>query len=304
MAEVFGPRDAVVFEIKDATQRADSLERLVRCAYACVRPEDDNVHDRGTLTPLDDAERARNSLLSRLVDCPGTEAQLAVERLVDEEDFAGIRDAMLYRRSLALDAEFVPLAPRDVVDLMTRFESRPRDANSLIELLLGRLEDIDHDLRHDAFSERHMLQRINQESDMQISLARRLEEKADGIYSVVREPELADRKRPDILLLAGTLKIPVEVKFADHCSPNKLERALREQLVGRYMRHSSYAAGCLLLTYRGKQKFWRQPDTGERLVFTKVVEFLRDRARAIEREDARDIRIEVFGLDLTDPSSA
>ena len=139
---------------------------------------------------------------------------------------------------------------------------------------------------------------------MQRTLAMRLQAKANDIYNVTREPELADRKRPDFLISTGDLNVAVEVKFADQRSPNKLERALREQLVGRYMRHSSCAAGCLLLTYRGRQKYWLHPDTGERLEFTNVVEFLRDRARAIEREDDRDIRIEAFGIDLTDPSFA
>ena len=304
LAALFGPPDAVIFEIEDPAQRADSFERLVRCAYACVRPEDDNIHDGVyTPTPRDDAETARDSLLSMLLDCPGAEAGRAVERLANEENFAGIRDFMLHRRSLALDAEFVPLTPEDVVDLMTRFESRPRDANELMDLLLARLEDIAHDLENDALSDRRAVQGIKEEGDMQRTLATRLRAKANDIYMTL-EPELADRKRPDFLISTGDLNVAVEVKFADQRSQNKLERALREQLVGRYMRHSSCAAGCLLLTYRGRQKYWLHPDTGERLEFTNVVEFLRDRARAIEREDDRDIRIEVFGIDLTDPSFA
>ncbi len=302
LAALFGQPDAVVFKTKDPAQRVDSLERLVRCAYACVRPEDDNVRGGDTPASRDDAEWARNSLLSMLLDCSGPAAWRAVERLADEENFAGIRDAMLYRRSLALDAEFVPLPPEAVVDLMTRFESRPQDVNSLMDILLGRLEDIDHYRKHGRHSDRRRWQSGNQEIDMQLWLAERLEKGANGIYdSVVREPQDADRKRPDILISAGDLNIAVEVKFADQRSPNMLEQALRDQLVGRYMRHSSCAAGCLLLTYRGKQKSWRHPDTGERLEFTNVVEFLRDRARAIEKEDERDIRIEVFGIDLTDP---
>ena len=298
-AALFGPSDAVDFGIEDRAQRADALERLVRCAYACVRPEDDNVR-KGFK-----AQWARNSLLLMLLDSPGPEARRAVEKLANEEDFAGIRDSMLYRLRLSLDAEFVPIAPKGVVDLMTRFESPPRDANGLMEILLGRLEDIDHDLAHGPFSNRRTWQGIHDESEMQRTLAGRLEAKANGIYNIVREPELADRKRPDFLLLAGDLKIAVEVKIADWYSPNQLERALRKQLVGQYMRHSSCAAGCLLLANCGKgRQSWKHPVTGESLEFPKVIGFLLDRARAIEREDPRDIRIEVFGIDLTDPPVA
>ena len=76
----------------------------------------------------------------------------------------------------------------------------------------------------------------------------------------------------------------------------ELERALRDQLVGKYMRHSDCKAGCLLLTWRGEKKSW---GLGGRLTFGQLVERLREKAKAVEGNPPHDVRLGVFGLDLT-----
>ena len=93
----------------------------------------------------------------------------------------------------------------------------------------------------------------------------------------------------------------MEVKIADNgWSLSDLQRALRDQLVGQYLRHSNCKAGCLLLTYRGSKHFWVHPDTRKRLAFSEIVEILKDQAVSLEKESSHDVRIAVFGLDLTE----
>ena len=120
---------------------------------------------------------------------------------------------------------------------------------------------------------------------------------------MVREDEVADAKRPDIRF--GTVggrdaRVAVEVKIADNWTLTELGQALRKQLVGQYLRHESCAAGCLLLSYRGRKKWWVHPDNRKRLRFLEVVGVLRGKARALESEHQDRIRVEAFGLDLTD----
>ena len=91
------------------------------------------------------------------------------------------------------------------------------------------------------------------------------------------------------------------MKIADNWTLADLERALQNQLAGQYLRHSNCRAGCLLLTYHGRKKYWVQPETRKRITFSKLVALLNDKARAIENESTSDVRIAVFGLDLTDP---
>ena len=265
LATLFGERNALVLKIADPAQHAQVLGQLVRHAYAFVRPTDDQVHD-GVFSPntRDQAERARDSLLSRLLDTPGIEARRVVLELASEDDFVNRRDrlGLLARQRTAADAEFAPFTPDSVFALENRCEAPPQDRDGLFAVMIERLEDIAFDLAHGDFTDRRTVQGIAEESEMQRTLARRLRENANGVYLVTREEEVADRKYPDIRLSAvqGNQKAVVEVKIADNnWTLKELEQALRDQLVGKYLRDVDCKAGCLLLTYRGKKKYWVHP---------------------------------------------
>ena len=131
-----------------------------------------------------------------------------------------------------------------------------------------------------------------------------MEANANGAYVVTREDEVADRNRTDIRLSAidGDHKAVVEVQIADNgWSLTGLERALRDQLAGRYLRHTTCKAGCLLLTCHGRRQYWVHPETGKRIGFAEAVAYLDDKARFLENEALHDVRIAVHGLHLTDP---
>ena len=307
-AALFSRRDAVVFEVEDRAQRARLLEQLVRCAYAFVRREDDQIHE-GVYTPntRDRAEEARNLLLSMLLDTPGPDARRVLLELADEDGFAHFADYLRFqaRQRAALDAEFSPHDPEDVVALDTRHEAPPRDSHELFDAMKDRLEDLAHDLAHHDFTIRPTLRGIRTEPEIQPFLARWFLDRANGVYVVNREDEVADGKHPDIRLsvVNGDLKAVVEVKIADNRTLTGLERALRKQLVGQYLRHASCRVGCLLLTYHGRKPYWyrKQSETRKRTTFPELVALLNDKARDIEKASTRGIRIAVFGLDLTDP---
>ena len=307
---LFGP-DGVVVEIEDLGQRANALGQLVRCAYAFIRPEDDLIHE-GVYSPnnRDNAERARSFLLASLVDTAGPEARRVVLELSDEPNFTRMSDRLrlLARERTAADAEFeVPFDVEAVTVLETRFEGPPRDREDLFAVLMDRLNDLAHDLAHHDFTDRRTVGSITEEAEMQRTLAWRLDNGANGAYRVTREDEVADRNSTDIRLSAvvGDQKAVVEVKIADsRWTLADLRRALRNQLVGKYLRHANCKVGCLLLSYHGEKSYWKHPDTGRHLRFAEMVGFLNDEARAIENETMHDVHVAVFGLDLTDPPVA
>ena len=188
--------------------------------------------------------------------------------------------------------------------LCKRYEVPPNDGNGLFRVMMDRLEDLAHDLAHGDFSDRRTVRRIDEEAEVQRTLSWRLKEKANGAYRVIREEEVADAKQTDIRLAtagAADERVVVEVKIADKWTLTELAGALREQLVGLYLRHESCTRGCLLLTYHGRKKWWMHPGGRKRLPFSDVVSVLRERAGALEREHLDRISVEVFGLDLTDP---
>ena len=310
LAALFGDdRSAVAFEVEDAAQRAHLLGQLVRYAYAFVRREDDQVHE-GFHIPntRDHAERARHFLLSVLLDTPGSDAWRVLLELANEDDFAHFADRLRFqaRQRAAIDAEFSPHDPGYVVALDTHHEVPPRDSHELFDVMKDRLDDLQHDLAHHDFTIRQTLRGICQEPEMQRNLAWSIDARANGVYVVTREDEVADGKHTDIRLSAakGGVKAVIEVKIADKWTPAELVRALRNQLTGQYLRHSSCKAGCLLLTYHGRKRYWVHPETRKRLTFPELVALLNDKARVIETDSKHDVRVAAFGLDLTDPPLA
>ena len=185
LAALFGGHDPIGFEVPDPDQRARLLAQLVRLAYAFTQPEDDEVHE-GAYTPngRDNAETARNSLLSWLLDTPGAEARRIVLELAEKQDFVHISDRLrlLARQRAATDAEFPPFTPEAVIALDTRHEAPPQERDGLFDLMMDRLDDLQHDFAHNDFSDRRTVQRIDAESEMQRTLARRIKEKANDAY--------------------------------------------------------------------------------------------------------------------------
>ena len=76
---------------------------------------------------------------------------------------------------------------------------------------------------------------------MQRNLAWQIRQRANDVYKVTREEEVADNKHPDIRLSIANrdLKAAIEVKIADNWTLADLERALQNQLAGQYLRHSN-----------------------------------------------------------------
>lgn len=309
-ASLFGNRDPTVLAITDPTRRAQALARLLRIAYAFIQPQDDQVHD-GVYSPndRDDAETARNFLLSALLDTPGAETCRLLRDLASEPEFGHFADRLrlLARHRAASDSEYPAYDDADVVALENRYEAPPHDRDGMFSIMQDRLDDLAHDIAHHDFTDRRTLRTIGEEIEMQRTLALRLQAKANGTFTVTREDEVADLKRTDIRLSAvrGHQKGVIEVKLADQrWSLSDLERALRDQLVGQYLRHEHCKAGCLLLTYNGEKKYWKRPTTQERLNFTAMVAFLNEQASALESEHHHSIKLAVYGLDLTDPALA
>lgn len=307
LTALFGNHDRLALEIESPLGRALVLGRLIRCAYEYIRPKDDQKHD-GVYTPdaRDRAEDARNLLLSALLNTPGPEARKVILDLAEESIFAHFPDRLRFmaRQRAAVDAEFDAFNAADIQAMETHLEAPPHDRYGLFRMMMDRLDDLSHDMADDDFSDRRTLQTITEESEMQRTLAQRLRDRAIGAYVVTREDEVADRKKPDIRLacVRGNQKAAIEVKIADSWSLKQLETALREQLVEQYLRHETSRAGCLLLTYRGRKKHWKHPETGARLGFCDAVDYLAAIAKTIEHDMAHEVCLAVHALDLTDPT--
>lgn len=240
-------------------------------------------------------------LLSRLIDMSGPEAARELCVLAANPMVGHLRGRLphLAHERAAIDAAEPPWLAEDVRAFEEHGGIAPRTADEMLALMEIALEDVRHDLDHDDFSLRDALGRAPKEADQQVILADRLRSKVRGLATVHREEQVKDDKRPDIRLAGrGDLRGAIEIKVADSWSWSELVVALRNQLVGQYLRHEGCRAGVLLLTHVGRRGFWKLPDA-PRASFVTVCEHLAAEAKAITKDDA-DIRVAVVGLDLRD----
>lgn len=304
---LFGGRKNSLLKNTGLSISVSTLASLVRMAFSCVRCEDDQTHD-GVYTPdeRDNAETARNLLLSVLLDEAGPEAYEEILKLATGPALKHFPDRLrlMARKRAATDSEFTAYGPKDINLLESRYELPPHDRASLFRVMLDRLEDISYDVAHHDLTDRATLRTITNESEMQRVIALKMENKANKSYSVVREDEVADGKKTDIRLLTngGGHKAVIEIKLADgRWSIADFERALNHQLVGQYLRHGTCKAGCLLLTYNGTKSYWQHPESKKRMNFQALIIYLNEKAEILEASLGYSILLKVVGLDLTDP---
>ncbi len=305
-ASICGWDSSLVFEKNEFAGQATDLGLLVSEAFRWVRPEDDVFHEG--VYAFDDRDRAefvRLRLLDLLCDLPGPEANLAMVKLARDKSVGLLSDRLkvLARQNAAKEAEFTAFSPWEVVQLEKRYEAPPTDRDGLFQVMVDRLEDLQHEFTHGDLSDRRTVQNISREAELQRTLASRLRDRANGAYRVTREEEVADSKRIDIRLHStnGNHKAVIEVKIAERWSLNKLEWALENQLVGQYLMDDNCRAGCLLLTRHVPERCWVHSESKRCFNFTEMVEYLNNRALQIDEQKAGTIRVKVFGLDLTDP---
>lgn len=284
--------------------RAQTLGALVRLAYNVVRQEDDVRHE-GAYSPdrRDHAESGRNVLLSALLATPGAAASAVLSKLASDPAFSHFPDRlrMMARERAANDAEIPALTSEDLKSLEKNLEAPPHDRAGLFAVMMDRLDDLQHDIAHHAFTDRSLLQKTSDEIDLQRTLALRLEASARDAFLMVRENEVADLKKTDIGIAAvrPPQKAVIEIKVGDSWSVAQLERALRAQIKGQYLRHKDCGAGCLLVTHHKPARRWRL--NGVLVPFEALVAHLKGYARTLVEAGPSDIQLAVFGLDLTDP---
>ncbi len=311
LAALFGDRGDAPLVYDQAPENAAALGSLLRFALNFVRYEDDLVHD-GVFTPniRDHAETARSAIFSALIGTPGPDARRILLEIADDPLFAFRADRWRYLslEKVAEQADFTPYGVDAIQTFEQSHELVPRNSEELLEVVIDRLDDLGHDLHHHRFSPLKEWRLIENEADAQRLLAGRLDStRLDSYTAVTREEEVAERNRTDVTL--STLgndaeQAVIEIKIANkNRTATTLAQDIEEQLVAKYLRHNQCRAGCFLVINRGDKATWRHPTTGKKMTFSKLVSYLAEIAQSIEEKNGYRIKLEVFGLDLTDDGS-
>ena len=284
-----------------------TLGRLVLLAYRTVRIEEDRDRaNKGAYSPdeRDEAQEARSAAFTALVSTPGRAAFDAILRLIDTPNFPVARSRLLalaYERA-AKDAENTVWAADEPLRFEQQFEKSPTTGPELQLVALRRLEDMQHDLIHGDFQQGTTLSDLPDEPAVQAWLAERLHMVRGNAYSIVREPQTADAKKPDFLFTAKASDAVVATEIKATCSywtVAQLEDSLVNQLCGQYLRSRYGRDGIFLLVHqKPRAKGWELPD-GTYLSFEAVVERLRSLAARIRSESPEGPQPEISVLDVS-----
>lgn len=299
------------------------LGSLVQLAYKYIIPTEDEKHPSGfCYTPnlRDDAQQARSTLVNQLIAINGGAADLELERLASSSECKSIEGYLRSKQRIRAEnrADY-PYSTTEIREIEDRFESAPKDRDSLFRVMMARLENLQDYIDTDDFVPLLTLQRIDSEEEMQRTIAMFLKQASNGIYEIFRETEVKERKRTDIhfCVPSSSAQAVIEIKVGEKeaWTARELLKALENQLVDQYLREPNRKAGCLLVTYGGHiskcsecdqgfrpRKKWKDPNSGKLVDFRGLIDLLKIRAQEIESEHNGEIRVGVFGLDLRNPS--
>lgn len=208
-----------------------------------------------------------------------------------------------YFRSLARsradqDAEPPAWDLAELREFLRRGTLRPSTADELFEVVMDRLAGAAHSLEEGDFSCRDLLAPKGHERLVQKYLAYVLHLTSREHYSVAREEEVFLGKMPDIRL-HGNFGDPhpvisIEIKIADNWpTMASLEAALRDQLVGQYLRDTRSRHGILVLLRKARMS-WTDDGNGS-LSFAAVCERLANQAAALS---GGGLTVRVVSIDL------
>lgn len=277
------------------------LLRLVRLAYLHIRRQDDAEHE-GSYTPdmRDNAEYARNAILTALLESQGEEGWQVKHDMAIDPLFSHFKDRVLAlaQEAWAKEIDSALLDEQQCRELEDKGEVPLTTNAAMFTLLCDRLADLDELLNSDV-SPREAWARIDQERIMRREIARALQYSANGLYKVDQEAVTAEEKETDIRLrsTASDYESVIELKLGDNRTAHDLRDTIQDQLVTKYLSIETRRSGALLITLK-KERTWRHPDSGSTIGIKELYELLVEEAKRVEANMGGSVSIVVHILTI------
>lgn len=296
-----------------------ALARLVERAYliagrmesqGAVTPGDDpDEHvDADVVGPVDDEDEGfdihdpRDALLSGLIGLDGEDAYEAVHGLAGRPAMRAVSHHVLERaREIAeRAADRARWSKTEVREFETARLAPIMRGADLLDLVCSLLDTIDWEFRKADMSARSVVETARDEAAVQEWLGSTLEQRSGGRFRCARESQVADDRRPDIVVTAtrAPVEVAVEMKHDEKgWTLPDLSHALATQLAERYLQPAGRRHGVLVVTNHRDAKFWRDEVSGERVTFGEALARLQAEARGIVANASGPIRVCVHGID-------
>lgn len=300
LASLFGDRQDGI-GLGDERFTPQLLLRLLRLAYRHVRIQDD-AHHEGSYSPdtRDDAEQARNNIVTALFNAKGEEGLAAKLEMAADPLCVHFKDRILAvaEENWAQEIDADAFDEVQAVALDQSGEAPASTNEAMFAIMKDRLSDLDDLLLRDA-SPREAWAGISDEKVMRREIARELSHAANSIYTVDQEAVTADEKETDIRLrsVASPHEAVIELKLGDGRTAKDLRDTIKNQLVKKYMAAEHSRAGALMVTL-AKDRKWDHPDEGRRIDVDELFSLLRKEAERVEEALGGAVAIAIHFLDL------
>jgi hypothetical protein len=303
LGTLFERHDPLVSGIWPAATAA-TLEKLLTLAYGYVDPRNDAVRE-GAYTPdaRDNAEEARNAILSALMARPGAEAYRVLVNAQSRPAFASRvhRFRELARSKAEQDTEPPAWTEAEVFAFVTKHAAPVKTGHDLLRVTLTVLDDIQFSLRKNDVTSRPLLERAKDEDEVQNWLVEQMNFRAEGRFRAFREAQVALGDKPDVIVssTSAPFEVAIEVKHGGKDWPlRSFESALRKQLAEDYLKPEARRHGVLVITNHRKRT-WRDTATGENLDFAALVGRLTTVSRGLVQNKSGAIEVVCVGIDAT-----
>jgi hypothetical protein len=290
---------------RQAYRQVAHMKALLLLMHQHIRREDDiDRVGKGVYSPglRDDAQDARDVLLSFIVETPGKEAFLALVDISADHPDKETRPWAAYRAKAkaAQDADFKAWTPEQVRDFNDRLERTPANHHELWDLAVDRLVDLKNDLEGGDASLAPILSKATLETEVRNFIGGWCRDRASARYAIPQEEEMADAKKPDLRFhgMGFDGPVPAELKLADNWTGPQLFERLENQLCGDYLRDVRSTRGIFVLVHNGIKGAWEHPSGGRMESFDKLVEGLQAHWEILSTKMANVADICVIGIDL------
>ena len=278
-----------------------TLNKLMTTVYQHICPEDDAVHE-GSYSPdaRDNAENARNTILSALLDRQGADAFRAMQRAAELPMFAlrANRFRELARGKAERDAELVPWTASEVLHFERQHTAPIKTGDDLLRLTIAILDDIIFHLTKADATSRPLLKCAKDEDEVQNWLTEQMKFRSRGRFHTYREPEVAGGDKPDIVVASTSApcEVAVEVKHGGMgWTARQLDHALRSQLAVDYLKPATRRHGILVITNHGNRQ-WLHPKTNKLVAFKPLIDWLSETAATLIHNGCGAIDVRCVGI--------
>ena len=237
--QIFGK---VYYKNENNNKRKDisDVVDLIPLLFKYINPKDDINHENGGVfspNERDNSQEFRRFVLDyiNVKNFTISDRKYLLNLLVDmEEGYA--KDHINYiADELLMKNDYDSFSEKDVINIENEDYLPPKNSDDLFKIVCEKLDEIKTDIETSDYSLKELYQdlattdeskKITKEKFFQKYILMELRRLSRNLYSSVREPEVANNKKPDLQIWDKNWCVNIECKIADNWNGEQLLSAI------------------------------------------------------------------------------